>query len=117
MIWGIPSDDDEDLEEEVRTETGFGCVVGEWAYPSPFAPGALYVSQCPQHLLSVMVKISEEEKNVLCNHLLSHLSCQCVVRNTTAERGLVHHDHSILLQCWTTCQRWKLQNTTSLRAS
>ena len=29
---GIPSDDDEDLEDEVTTETGFGCVVGEWAY-------------------------------------------------------------------------------------
>ena len=28
---GIPSDDDEDLEDEVTTETGFGCVVGEWA--------------------------------------------------------------------------------------
>jgi hypothetical protein len=27
---GIPSDDDEDLEDEVTTETGFGCVVGEW---------------------------------------------------------------------------------------
>ena len=26
---GIPSDEDDDLEEEVKTETGFGCVVGE----------------------------------------------------------------------------------------
>ncbi len=27
---GIPSDEDDDLEEEVKTETGFGCVVGEY---------------------------------------------------------------------------------------
>lgn len=26
---GVPSDEDDDLEEEVKTETGFGCVVGE----------------------------------------------------------------------------------------
>jgi len=26
---GIPSDDDDDLEEEVQTESGFGCVVGK----------------------------------------------------------------------------------------
>lgn len=27
---GIPSDEDDDLEEEVKTETGFGCVVGKY---------------------------------------------------------------------------------------
>ena len=46
---GIPSEDDEDLEEEVTTETGFGCVVGERAHSSPFAPGA-------PHLLSACLK-------------------------------------------------------------
>ena len=26
---GIPSEDDEELEEEIQSETGFGCVVGK----------------------------------------------------------------------------------------
>ena len=26
---GIPSEDDEEVEQDVQTETGFGCVIGE----------------------------------------------------------------------------------------
>ena len=47
---GISSEDDENLEEEVRTETGFGCVVGEWTLILPFAPDILNGSHCSQLL-------------------------------------------------------------------
>lgn len=60
---GIPSDDDDDLEEEVKTETGFGCVVGEWqpyhsvlSYTAMAVQCWMYCSVCDASHCKVMQK-------------------------------------------------------------
>ena len=97
---GIPSDEDDDLEAEVKTETGFGCVVGK----------CHMVIKC---IVWLWIPCIKEYHSSACSAVEPGL--QRICWGVSAPH--YPNEFTLLLQCWTIFQRWPTRSMTSWQVS